>query len=85
MIFREVGHINMLIPIEVEAEKVFGECGHFEHVVWPDSYLQCIAKLLGMYLKIHKPLDVVLFSYMPNSFLFGCIHLDMMLLLKIDQ
>ena len=28
--------------------KVFGECGHFEHVVWPDSYLQCIAKLLGM-------------------------------------
>ena len=54
MIFREVGHINILIPIEVEGEKVFGECGHFEHVVWPDSYLQCIAKLLGMYLKIKK-------------------------------
>ena len=48
----------MLIPIEVEAEKVFGECGHFEHVVWPDSYLQCITKYVGMYLQIHKPLDV---------------------------
>ena len=63
MIFREVGHINILIPIEVKGEKVFGECGHFEHVVWPDSYLQCIGKLLGMYLQIHNPLDVELFSY----------------------
>ena len=68
MIFREVGHINILIPIEVEGEKVFGECGHFEHVVWPDSYLQCIAKHVGMYLQIHKPFDVELFSHMPSSF-----------------
>ena len=51
----------MLIPIEVEAEKVFGECGHFEHVAWPDSYLQCIAKHVGMYWQIHKPLDAELF------------------------
>ena len=45
--FRELGNINLLIPIEINAENLQDICGKLNKFDTHDLYLHCIDKHLG--------------------------------------
>ena len=48
-IFREVGNINILEPIEITTQKSTVDCGAFRDIGWIDTYENCLGNYLGMY------------------------------------
>ena len=54
-ISREVGNINLLFPIEINAEAFNAECTPFRDIGWQDTYENCMGKYLGMFLIYYGP------------------------------
>ena len=51
-IFREVGNINILVPIEINTQKSTVDCGAFRDIGWIDTYENCLGNYLGMYFRM---------------------------------
>ena len=46
--YREVGNINILVPIQINAQKSNADCGAFRDIGWVDTYEHCLGNYLGI-------------------------------------